>query len=208
MAQHTNSGGNEKGTRNRATKRSPSVSKRSTTDTRKVNTSDGGDTSPQPPLKKKNEALVLKHYRLRAADVEQTVAVVAQRRADPNDIVRRQYERGVLTDSALGVPGEDGLYGLYRGERLAEMLRSDIDGLISFALNHGVVPTIVQEYRGLFEILKQPSDVSLPPVLPAVQAANTGTLAAVTEVSDEAASTLNMFFGGSNELSESNELGS
>jgi len=40
-----------------------------------------------------------------------------------------------------------GLYGLYQGSRLAELLRVDIDGLISFALNHGVVPTMLQEYR-------------------------------------------------------------
>src|SRR5258708_4605782 len=101
------------------------------------------ERSNQPPRKKKNEALVLKHYRLRAIDVRQTEAVVVQRGSDLGDTVRKQYERGVNVDTALGAPGENGLYGLYQGQRLAELLRADIDGLISFALNHGVVPTIL-----------------------------------------------------------------
>ena len=37
------------------------------------------ERSNRPPRKKQKEALVLKHYRLRAIDVRQTEAVVAQR---------------------------------------------------------------------------------------------------------------------------------
>src|SRR5260370_41059486 len=82
-----------------------------------------------PPRKRKNEALVLKHNRLRAIDVRQTEAVVAQRGSDLGDTVRKQYERGVNVDTALGAPGLNGLYGLYQGQRLPELLRADIDRL-------------------------------------------------------------------------------
>jgi hypothetical protein len=169
-----------------------------------------------PPRKKKNEALILKHYRLRAIDVKQTEAVVEQRGADTGDVVRKQYERGVLTDTALGAPGEDGLYGLYRGQRLAELLRPDIDGLISFALNQGVVPTVLQEYRqiiaGLNETLQglRSQIAAIPvgqgPYVPGKQANQLPepiTSTPVTEVSEEADGVLGMFFGGAGESEES-----
>src|SRR5260370_14449203 len=109
---------------------------------------EGGEGPPTersnlPPRKKKNEALVLKHYHLRAIDVRQTEAVVVQRGSDLGDTVRKQYERGVNVDTALGAPGENGLYGLYQGQRLAELLRADIYCLISVALNHGVVSAVL-----------------------------------------------------------------
>lgn len=194
---------------NQVRKATARTSQRSTTKrrtTRKVEIP-AVESSNLPPRKKKSEALVLKHYRLRAADVEQTNAVVAQRRADPNDVVRKQYERGVNVDTALGAPGEDGHYGLYRGQRLAEVLRPDIDGLISFALNQGVVPTIIQEYRsivaGLNETLQglRSQLAALP-----MPAAGSGVgmqmslqapeVTAVTEIADEADGVLGMFFGG------------
>ncbi|HEY4036385.1 MAG TPA: hypothetical protein VGL94_20705 [Ktedonobacteraceae bacterium] len=172
-----------------------------------------------PPRKKKNEALVLKHNRLRAIDVRQTEAVVAQRGSDLGDTVRKQYERGVHVDTALGAPGEDGLYGLYQGERLAELLRADIDGLISFALHHGVVPTLLAEYRriiaGLNETI-QSVRIHAGTFTPAPEAAlfsngqmmqtNQQTEAvqftAVTEVADEADGVLGMFFGNSDSSNE------
>jgi hypothetical protein len=171
----------------------------------------------RPPRKQKNEALLLKHYRLRATDVKQTEAVARQRGSDLGDLVRKQYERGVNVDTALGAPGEDGLYGLYQGSRLAELLRADIDGLISFALNHGVVPTILQEYRRMIGSLNE-----------AIQHGRTATAASslapedtpslgnrgnhqpqqfpsipATEVADEADGVLGMFFGGPEDSDES-----
>jgi hypothetical protein len=156
-----------------------------------------------PPGKKKSEVLVLKHYRLRDVDVRQTVAVVDQRGTDINDVVRKQFERGVSVDSALGAPGEDGRYGLYDGARLAELLRQDIDGLIGFALKHGVVPTVIQEYRTIIRGLNETIGgmrghlASLPqtptsPVFGQVHQLS----GAVTERSDEADSVLGLFFGG------------
>ena len=167
-----------------------------------------------PPRKKKNEALVLKHYRLRAIDVKQTEAVVMQRGSDIGDTVRKQYERGVRVDTALGAPGSDGLYGLYQGQRLAELLRADIDGLISFALNQGVVPTMLAEYRrivaGLNETIKslQMQTATFSPS-PEVTSFTHGQMqqtnqqperlqfTAVTEMADEADGVLGMFFGNS-----------
>jgi hypothetical protein len=172
-----------------------------------------------PPRKKKNEALVLKHNRLRAIDVRQTEAVVAQRSSDMGDTVRKQYERGVHVDTALGAPGSDGLYGLYQGERLAELLRADIDGLISFALHHGVVPTMLAEYRriiaelnetiqrvriqaGAFASAPEATSFSNGQMMQTNQQLEAVQFTAVTEVADEADGVLGMFFGdadGSNE---------
>jgi hypothetical protein len=161
-----------------------------------------------PPRKKKNEALVLKHYRLRATDVKQTEAVAHQRSSDLGDLVRKQYERGVNVDTALGAPGEDGLYGLYQGSRLAELLRADIDGLISFALNHGVVPTMLQEYRQMIGRLNETIQNGRMPI--AVQSPvpertsplgnqtnqqlQKSLFTPATEVADEADGVLGMFF--------------
>ena len=173
-----------------------------------------------PPRKKKNEALVLKHYRLRAIDVKQTEAVVMQRGSDIGDTVRKQYEKGVHVDTALGAIGSDGLYGLYQGQRLAELLRADIDGLISFALNHGIVPTMLIEYRriiaGLNETIKslQMQTATFPPSPEATSFAN-GQMqqtnqrperlqfTAVTEMADEADGVLGMFFSNSERPDES-----
>ncbi len=168
-----------------------------------------------PPRKKKNEALVLKHYRLRAIDIKQTEAVIIQRGSDMGDTVRKQYERGVHVDTALGAPDPDGLYGLYQGQRLAELLRSDLDGLISFALNHGVVPMILVEYRriiaGLNETIQSlPRQAGTFPLVPKatplsngqMQQPDTSQIAAVTQVADEADGVLDMFFGGTENSAE------
>lgn len=167
------------------------------------------EANSSPPRKTKNEALILKHYRLRAVDVKQTEAVSKQRKTDQNDIVRKQYERGVNVDSALGAPGEDGLYGLYKGERLAELLLPDIDGLISFALRHGVVPTVIQEYRQTFQGLRSPMGANpvglvtpLPPGRPGSQQPEPMAYAPVTEVAEEADGVLGIFFGGAGNDSE------
>lgn len=171
--------------------------------------------SNRPPRKKKNEALVLKHYRLRAIDIKQTEAVITQRGSDMGDTVRKQYERGVHVDTALSAPGPDGLYGLYQGQRLAELLRADLDGLISFALNHGVVPMMLAEYRrilaGLNETIQSlPRQVGTFPLVPEATSLSNGQMrqpdasqiAAVTQVADEADGVLDMFFGGTEHSAE------
>ena len=172
-----------------------------------------------PPRKKKNEALVLKHARLRAIDVKQTEAVVMQRGSDMGDTVRKQYERGVHVDTALGAPGSDGLYGLYQGERLAELLRADIDGLISFALHHGVVPTMLSEYRriiaglnetiqrvriqaGTFPSAPEATSFSNGQMMQTNQQPEPVQFTAVTEVADEADGVLGMFFGDTDSSTE------
>jgi len=153
--------------------------------------------------------LVLKHYRLRATDVKQTEAVAHQRGSDLGDLVRKQYERGVNVDAALGAPGEDGLYGLYQGQRLAELLRADIDGLISFALNHGVVPTMLQEYRQMIGRLNETIQNGRMPIAAQSpvpertsslgnqtnQQSQKSLFIPATEVADEADGVLGMFFG-------------
>jgi hypothetical protein len=169
-----------------------------------------------PPRRRKNEALVLKHYRLRAIDIKQTEVIAHQRGTDLGDLVRKQYERGVNVDTALGAPASDGLYGLYQGSRLAELLRADIDGLISFALNHGVVPTILQEYRriigNLNEVIQSnhSSRVTSSPVPQDIstlshqthQQPQDSAFPPATEVEDEANGVIGMFFGGSESSDE------
>ncbi len=169
-----------------------------------------------PPRRKKNEALVLKHYRLRTTDIKQTEVIAHQRGSDLGDLVRKQYERGVNVDTALGAPGSDGLYGLYQGARLAELLRADIDGLISFALNHGVVPTILQEYRRIIGSLNEAIQSNHSSrVTPSSVPEATSTLShqtnqrpqesvfpPATEVADEANGVIGMFFGGSESSDE------
>src|SRR5690242_7132596 len=175
-----------------------------------------------PPRRKKNEALVLKHYRLHAIDVKQTEAIAHQRGLDLGDLVRKQYERGVNVDTALGAPDSDGLYGLYQGSRLAELLRADIDGLICFALNHGVIPTMLAEYRRIIEGLNEtiqssrPQMAMLPPVAGTMSFSN-GRMdqtnqqpeefpfTAVTEMADEADGVLDMFFGNAERSDESSD---
>jgi hypothetical protein len=169
-----------------------------------------------PPRRRKNEALVLKHSRLRGIDIKQTEVIAHQRGSDLGDLVRKQYERGVNVDTALGAPASDGLYGLYQGSRLAELLRADIDGLICFALNHGVVPTILQEYRRIIGSLNEAVQGShLSRVMPSPVPQGTSTLShqinqqpqesalpPVTEVADEADGVLGLFFGGSESSDE------
>jgi hypothetical protein len=153
---------------------------------------------------------------LRITDVEQTEVIAHQRGSDLGDLVRKQYERGVNIDTALGAPDSDGLYGLYQGSRLAELLRADVDGLICFALNHGVVPTILQEYRRIIGSLSEAiqhertANTTLSPApedTPSLE--NRGNHQSqqfssipATEVADEADGVLGLFFGGSESSDE------
>lgn len=203
---HSNSEQPSPSTKGRKLTARPLARQKTSARTKKVETP-AVENANRPPVKKKSEVLVLKHYRLRNVDVKQTEAVVAQRGADTNDVVRKQYERGVNVDTALGAPGEDGLFGLYPGRRLAELLRQDTDGLISFSLNQGVVPAIIQEYRGIIQGLNDTlqglrSQLTAHPIAPSGEYSTTGSPSqrqqeyAVTEVADEADSVLDMFFGG------------
>jgi len=206
---HPNSEHSQTGTKGRKSTARPSVRPKTKARTPKKVEIPAVESSNLPPRKKKSEVLVLKHYRLRNVDVNQTEAVVVQRGADPNDVVRKQYERGVNVDTALGAPGEDGLFGLYPGRRLAELLQQDTNGLISFALNQGVVPTIIQEYRGIIQGLNDTlqglrSQLTALPIAPSSEFSTTGLQLqqqhefAVTEVADEAEDVLGMFFGDEN----------
>jgi hypothetical protein len=187
----------------RTSKRKASTpAKRHITKKEEIPAVESGSTNT-PPRRQKNEALILKHYRLRAVDVRQATAVAEQRSSDVNDVVRKIYERGANIEAALGASSEDGLYGLYRGPRLAELLRQDIDGLIGFALNQGVVPTVIQEYRGIIQGLNetiqglrtQITSLPLASVSQAHQQPTETALTAGTEISDEADTILGMFFG-------------
>ena len=123
---------------------------------------------------------------------------------------------GVNVDTALGAPSPDGLYGLYQGSRLAELLRADIDGLISFALNHGVVPIILQEYRRIIGSLNEAiqhertaTATSSPAPEGTPSLGNRGnhqsqlsSSVPATEVADEADGVLGLFFGGSEDSDE------
>lgn len=186
----------------RSPKHPPTTAPRRTATKHTATASQMREGTPVPPRKHRREELVLKHYRLRVADVEQTNAIAAQRRTDPNDIVRRQYERGVLTDSALGAPGEDGLYGLYRGQRLAELLRPDIDGLLGFTLAQGVVPALIQEYRTIIASLNETiqglraQGASYSSAALSAEVAPQPDMTAATDISEEATNVLDMFFSG------------
>ena len=171
----------------RSTQESPSATKR----------------RASPPVRKPSTRYTTKRLRLRTPDVVQAEAVAQQQHLEFIDLAREQYQRGVHVDSALRAPDENGLYGIYEGSRLAKLLQSDLDALISFALRHGVTPVIVQEYRGMIHTLNeaiqrvQTQQPALPPTAaPAVPSAQTGERV-VTDVADEAHDVLNMFFPGS-----------
>jgi hypothetical protein len=187
----------------RASSRTPRRAARPAARQRKGGETPAVEVPNSPPRKKKSEVLALKHWRVRTVDVQQAEAVAKQRQSDFNDLVRKQYERGVLVDSALGAPGEEGLYGLYRGTRLAELLRADIDGLINFALNQGMIPTMIQEYRGIITNLNETLQglrmqmATLPVVMQQTvpsPAESAPASAPVVEVAEEVESILGMFF--------------
>src|SRR5437870_2047605 len=90
--------------------------------------------------KKKNEAIDLRHLRLRVRDIEMTDALEAQRGTPWPDLSRRIYERGCQIEAACGPPDEQGHYGTYTGARLAQLLAADVDTLITFQMRQGQVP--------------------------------------------------------------------
>jgi len=155
----------------------------------------------KPPLRQKSSKYTIKRVRLRTPDVLHAEAVAEQQGIEFIDLSREQYQRGVLIDAALRPPTPDGMAGLYSARRLAELLRFDLDGLINFALQQGVVPTIIQEYRILFQTLatetnrqqKAMGTDSRETPKP-VGADPQQTLAAATEVAEEAQGVLGMFF--------------
>lgn len=162
--------------------------------------------SNPPPVRRRNEDFVQKHYRLSRFYVGQSEALANQRHKDAGDLVRQQFELGVNLDSALGPVGENGSIGNYTPQRLAEILDPITNSLIAFQLTNGVVPTIIQEYRATIHalgetlqalqvqlhnlstgaiVLSTPPYVSPPP---------TATEAA-TEVDEEGDAMADMFFG-------------
>ncbi len=166
--------------------------------------STGGKKTNTPPVRQKSTRYTMKRLRLRTLDALQAKAMAEQQGVEFMDLSREQYQRGVQVDAALRPPGEDGKYGLYEGPRLAELVRPDIDGLISFALGQGVVPTMIQEYRkmiqGLYDTIRslrtQGSPPSSPvPPAPPLPPGETSPRQVATEVAEEAQGVLGMFFG-------------
>ncbi len=165
--------------------------------------STGRKTTNTPPVRQKSTRYTIKRLRLRTLDVLQAEAVALQQGLEYIDLAREQYQRGVQVDAALRPPGEDGKHGLYEGARLAELVRHDIDGLVSFALNQGVVPTMIREYRkmiqGLYDTIQyvrtQGTPSSPAPIAPPLPPGETPPHQAATEVAEEAQGVLGMFFG-------------
>jgi hypothetical protein len=159
-----------------------------------------------PPVRRRNEDFVQKHYRLSRFYVGQSEALAHQRHKDAGDLVRQQFELGVNVDSALGPVGENGTIGNYKPQRLAEILDPITNSLIAFQINNGVVPTIIQEYRttihALGETLQalqmQLQNLATGSIViathPHVSTSSTATEAA-TEVDEEGDAMADMFFG-------------
>jgi len=155
----------------------------------------------KPPIRQKSSKYTIKRLRLRTPDVLQAEAVAEQQGIEFIDLSREQYQRGVFIDAALRPPTPDGMAGLYSAQRLAELLRFDLDGLINFALQQGVVPTIIQEYRILFQTLaaethrqQKAMGADSRETPKPVGADLEQTLVAATEVAEEAQGVLGMFF--------------
>lgn len=162
--------------------------------------------SNPPPVRRRNEDFVQKHYRLSRFYVGQSEALANQRHKDTGDLVRQQFELGVNIDSALGPIGTNGNIGNYKPQRLAEILDHITNSLIAFQMNNGVVPTIIQEYRATIHTLGetlqalqvQLNNLSTGAIVmtahPCISASPVATEAA-TEVDEEGDAMADMFFG-------------
>ena len=144
--------------------------------------------------KKKNEAIDLRHLRLRVRDIQLTDALESQRGTPWPDLSRRIYERGSQIEAACGPPDEQGYYGTYTGARLAQILAPDIETLITFQMRHGQVPAIIQV---LLDLAKKQGQV--PASIATIQAEGETVRAAagsgaLTEVEEGAVETLDLFF--------------
>ena len=144
--------------------------------------------------KKKNEAIDLRHLRLRVRDIQMTDALYDQRGTPWPDLSRRIYERGCLIEAACGAPDLQGNYGIYTGARLAQLLATDVETLITFQMRHGQVPTILQV---LLDLVQKQGTVPAP--IAAMQAEGASVRAAagseaLTEVDAGAVETLDLFF--------------
>ena len=167
---------------------------------RKVSTSRKGRREPEeqgePTAqgKKKNQAIDLRHLRLRVRDIELTDALEQQRGTPWPDLSRRIYERGCQIEAACGPPDEQGFYGTYTGARLSQLLANDVDALITFQMRHGQVPAIIQV---LLDVVQKQGMV--PATIAAMQAEGASVRAAaeseaLTEVDAGAVETLDVFF--------------
>jgi len=144
--------------------------------------------------KKKNQAIDLRHLRLRVRDIEMTDALEAQRGTPWPDLSRRIYERGCQIEAACGPPDEQGNFGTYTGARLAQLLAADVDTLITFQMRNGQVPAIIQV---LLDMAKKQGQV--PASIADMQAEGEIVRAAagseaLTEVDEGAVETLDLFF--------------
>ena len=157
-------------------------------------------TTPEPEEpaargKKKNEAIDLRHLRLRVRDIEMTDALEAQRGTPWPDLSRRIYERGCQIEAACGPPDEQGNFGTYSGARLAQLLAADVDTLITFQMRNGQVPAILQV---LLDIVQKQGKI--PASIAAMQQEGAVVRAAAAsealmEVEEGAVATLDLFFG-------------
>jgi len=163
----------------------------------------GGKRASQPSADEKKGAgkkekkipvISLRHLRLRVKDIELTDALENQRGTPWPDLSRRIYERGCQLEAASGPPDEEGKYGTYTGQRLAQLLAGDVESLINFQMRNGQVPTILQVMLDLVQ-----NQGPLPAALLALQqqgkssSEEAGTKPLMT-VEDGAVSTLDIFF--------------
>jgi hypothetical protein len=165
--------------------RSPSR-KRTTTNKRTA----GTKASKQP-------AIILRHVRLRAADIALTDTLAQEREIPWSDLARHIYELGCKFVAASGPPDEHGYYGTLTGERLAQLLAADVEALILFQMRQGVVPTVIQVLLDLLQ--KQgvaPASILSPQVKEPANSSVPEINEVFREVSEGAVATLDIFFQG------------
>ena len=142
----------------------------------------------------KASVIRLRHLRLRVVDIELTDALEVQRCTPWPDLSRRIYQHGCLIEAASGPPDEDGKYGTFSGERLAQLLAGDVETLITFLMRFGHIPTVI---KVLIDLVQKHE--SLPPSLIGWQEASAASpalagLEPMRRVEDGAVESLDIFF--------------